>query len=303
MDKEFLSQLFEVDKQSAKNPEIDVLERIPKLVNREEVQQALDGLTGSKVDLEFLEDFLSFNGDTLDATGGLIGKRIREASQLAKDNKTEEQISDEVLNRTRLISSIKSRYAAELHMRDPKYAAFIADVLEPLRPTGGDNVERPLQTIDELMDASMQGFLREAEDEAVAGSGAYEDLIPVASGKYTRIQDFLKSAKMQDLYEGLLKSKTKIAGVAAIGAGLAIFGSIRNKERTRESLSGPPLLPGGNPYERIPNTPMNLSQEPMAQGGQGMSYNVSVNGDQDKIQEFMSRARTSNKRSNARYYA
>jgi hypothetical protein len=108
---------------------------------------------------------------------------------------------------------------------------------------------------------------------------------------------------MRELYEGALKNKGKIAGVAAIATGLAIFGSINKKEHTQEAMSGPPLLPGGNPYERIPSSPMGFSDAPISQNGQGMSYNISVDGDQDNMEQFMNRARISNKWECPRYYA
>jgi hypothetical protein len=100
---------------------------------------------------------------------------------------------------------------------------------------------------------------------------------------------------MREMYQGALRNKGKIAGVAALATGLAVFGSINKKERTQEAMSGPPLLPGGNPYERIPTQQMQIPDAPIASGNQGMSYNISVNGDQAQMEELMNRARISNK--------
>ena len=145
----------------------------------------------------------------------------------------------------------------------------------------------------------MKRFIRESEDEetraARAASESFAETVPLASGKYTRIQDFIKSPQMREMYQGALRNKGKIAGVAAIATGLAIFGSINKKEHTQEAMSGPPLLPGGNPYERIPTQQMQIPDAPIASGNQGMSYNISVNGDQGQMEEFMNRARISNK--------
>ena len=313
MDKDFLSQLLKVDRQSAKNAEIDMLERVPKLVNPEEVQQILNGMTDSSVDLEFLEDFLAFNGEDLDPTGGVIGQRIRAA---ASSTETEEQIAEKISNRVRLIGTMRTRYEAMLETQRPEYAQFNAMLKggEEIAPgivtpsLRGDATERPLGTIEDAIEAMRNRFAREAEDDADRAVRAtlartYTDPGVTASGKYTRIQDFMKSPKMQEIYEGMLKNKGKVAGVAAIATGLAIFGSIKKKERTQEAMSGPPLLPGGNPYERMPNDPMQLSDAPISQNGQGMSYNISVDGDQDNMEQFMNRARISNKWECPRYYA
>jgi hypothetical protein len=312
MDKDFLSKLFKVDRISATNAEINMLERVPKLVNPEEVQQVLDGMIGSSIDLEFLEDFLAFNGEDLDPTGGIIGQRIRNAAV----GKSEEEIAQEISNRVRLIGSIKRRYSAVLETQRPQYAQFNAmleggeEIAEGIITPGlrGEATERSLGTIDEAIENMMKKFIREADDETASALRAslartYADRSSTASGKYTRIQDFMKSPQMRELYEGALKNKGKIAGVAAIATGLAIFGSINKKERTQEAMSGPPLLPGGNPYERIPNSPMGFSDAPISQNGQGMSYNISVDGDQDNIEQFMNRARISNKWECPRYYA
>ena len=312
MNKDFLSELFQVDKKSATNIETGLLKSIPKLVNTEEVQQVLDGMAGSSIDLELLEDFLAFDGDNLDLEGGIIGQRIRNVSA----GKTEEEIAQEITNRIRLIGTIRKRYTAQLESQRPEYLAFDAmleggevtaeGIVTPtLRSAPG---ERPMETIDEAIRRMVDGFKLEADEETErlarsAVSSTFADTGPVVPGKYTRIQDFIKSPKMREMYQGALRNKGKIAGVAALATGLAVFGSINKKERTQEAISGPPLLPGGNPYERIPTQQMQIPDAPIASGNQGMSYNISVDGDQDKMEEFMNRARISNKWKYPRYYA
>lgn len=303
MDKNFLSKLFKVDKKSVTNAEIGILEGIPKLANPGEIQEILDNMTGSSIDIEFLEDFLAFGGDELEAEA-IISQRIRSAAT----GKTEEEIAEEISNRIRLVGSVRRRYSALLEQAQPQYQQFNAlleggeEVAEGVVTPGlrAGKAEESLGTIDEAIESTIRRFVRDAEDEADSAARAaiaatYTDPAAVATGKYTRIQDFMKSAKMQELYEGLLKNKGKVAGAAALATGLMVFGSIKKKEHTQEAISGPPLLPGGNPYERIPNSPMQLSDMQTAQGSQGESYNISINGDQDKIEEFMNRARISNK--------
>ncbi|MFZ4104978.1 hypothetical protein [Flavobacterium sp.] len=315
MDKEFLSQIFKVNKGLAKNIETGILERVPELVNPEEIQEILDGMTGTSIDLEFLQDFLLNDAEDLNPTTGVIAQRMRNASSII--GKTEEEIEEEISERIRLMGSIRTRYGAILETQRPEYAQFQTmleggETISTVDETGKvvelttpslriEATDRPLGTVDDAIKEMIEGFQREAGDKIAFETESniartLADSATTAPGKYTRIQDYLKSAKMQELYEGLLKNKNKIGGIAAITTGLAIFGSIKRKEHTREAVSGPPLLPGGNPYERIPSAEMQMPSAPVSSGGQGMSYNVSVNGDQDNVEEFMDRARISNKR-------
>ncbi len=316
MDQQLLRTLFPVDAISATNVETGQLKSIPKLVELEKVKEVLHGLTGGVGDeaaqIQFLEDFLAMN-ENLPAASEILENRLRNANKASSVPLNEEELSTQINDLRNRVSSISRRYRAVIDSQSDDYSRLTAlfkpgreiasGVLLPdFEPAAVDlGPTKASDAAEDLAKKLINAFgISDAEDQSVNQSLSNSSVNN--SGKYTRIQDFLKSAKMQEVYNGLLKNKTKIIGAAAIGTGLAIFGSIRSKERTQESLSGPPLLPGGNPYERIPNTPMNLSEAPIAQGSQGMSYNVSVNGDQDQAEEFMTRARTSSKRPNTRYY-
>lgn len=305
MNNKFLKQIFGLNETSI-NSETGLLNSVPSLVDRDSFDDILSSINqkSKQIDAQFVEDFIAYGSGS--SGTDVVTNRIRAAGKLS--GKSIKDIDQEVTERLTLITNVKERYASSQRAANADYAV-IRELIESSKADLVDSEQKPLS---DVVDDLMNKFRRESAADEAAAVASEQDITNrisgsltdnTGSGKYTRIQDYLKSAKMKEVYEGLLKNKTKIAGVAAIGTGLAIFGSIRNKERTQESLSGPPLLPGGNPYERIPNTPMNLSEAPTAQSNQGMSYNVSVNGDQDKIQEFMTRARTSNKRSNARYYA
>ena len=310
MDKKFLSKLFNMDTPSATNLETGRLNRIPGFVDSKEIEDILSSINGKskKVDLQFVEDFLAFIDDDNQAAN-LINQRIRSA---ASAGTTEEAISEEIFSRISLVSSAKNSYQAN-RLAETDEMIAIRDTLER---ASVKKIERATTTLPEMVDTFMEEAsglakgtddeIRAAVDRAIASSydasGSAPAPAPVA-GKYTRIQDFMKSPQMRELYEGALKNKGKIAGVAAIATGLAIFGSINKKERTREAMSGPPLLPGGNPYERIPTQQMQIPDAPIASGNQGMSYNISVDGDQDNMEQFMNRARISNKWEGSRYYA
>jgi hypothetical protein len=306
MDKDFLSNLFKTDIGSATNAETGILGSIPKLVNAEEVQQVLDGMSGSSIKMDLLEDFLSFNEDPI-RTENMIAERTRNAA-VAEGINDEKVIAARISNRQRTIGLIRQRYTALENQKDEVYQQFkrfaedggavtAEGVITP-RITK-EATEDSMGTISESIESMMKRFIRENEDNetraARAASESFAETVPLASGKYTRIQDFIKSPQMREMYQGALRNKGKIAGVAALATGLAVFGSINKKERTQEAMSGPPLLPGGNPYERIPTQQMQIPDAPIASGNQGMSYNISVNGDQGQMEELMNRARISNK--------
>ena len=298
MDKEFLKSLFETDRPGALNVETGGLERIPSLVNAEDVQDILQ-LDG-KIDMQFLEDFMAYGEDSNQASA-LITQRIRAA---ASATATEEEISTEIFQRINLISSVRSSYEADRLLTTERMIA----IREALENAEVERVGTGTTKLSDLVDKFLSDFGREADDGARAAldraiADSYSGSPPVSPGKYTRIQDFIKSPQMREMYQGALRNKGKIAGVAALATGLAVFGSINKKERTQEAISGPPLLPGGNPYERIPTQQMQIPDAPIASGNQGMSYNISVDGDQDKMEEFMNRARISNKWKYPRYYA
>ena len=298
MDKEFLKSLFETDTPGAFNVETGGLERIPSLVNAEEVQDILQ-LDG-KIDMQFLEDFMAYGEDSNQASA-LITQRIRAA---ASATATEEEISSKIFERINLVSSVRSSYEADRLSTTERMIA----IREALENAEVERVGTGTTKLSDLVDKLLSDFGREADDEARAAldraiADSYSGSPPVSPGKYTRIQDFIKSPQMREMYQGALRNKGKIAGVAALATGLAVFGSINKKERTQEAMSGPPLLPGGNPYERIPTQQMQIPDAPIASGNQGMSYNISVDGDQDKMEEFMNRARISNKWKYPRYYA
>ena len=124
------------------------------------------------------------------------------------------------------------------------------------------------------------------------------DAMNAALGLREEGSDFFKSTKYQrfslkDFQEGgkyfdLVKSPTVRKGALAV-AGLIVGSFIysANKGRSEEDMQGPPLLPGGSPYEdALPARSLNI-QDLSNQGyNMGVSYNVSLYGNRDAIASF-----------------
>lgn len=77
-------------------------------------------------------------------------------------------------------------------------------------------------------------------------------------------------------------------GITALVAGSLVYSKVR--DITTDSVTGPPLLPGGNPYEEgvnnqanIPGSDYNLQNMPY---NPGMSYKINLSGSNELIQKF-----------------
>lgn len=105
---------------------------------------------------------------------------------------------------------------------------------------------------------------------------------------YTRFSRMLKSGGVSDLFQDSIIRNSAYAMV-----GLAAFGFIYSatKERTQESIEGPPLLPGGSAYETdFPRSMPTLSDlKYLNPTTAAMRYQIHLNGNQrdvEKLQEL-----------------
>jgi hypothetical protein len=108
-----------------------------------------------------------------------------------------------------------------------------------------------------------------------------------SNGAYTRVQDFMDSPALRQVYE----NPTIRRGAMGLAA-LAVFGFVYSarKDRTSDEMSGPPLLPGGSAYESdMPKYVPSLSNlkylNPVVAG---MQYKINVNGSQKDIEKMQS---------------
>lgn len=173
-----------------------------------------------------------------------------------------------------------------------------ADDIDPVLRTlserleDADSLPAPIMSMDDITEETIR---RIEELESLAASAADEALgvgSDVVTPGYTRIGSMFKkfiSGSGGDFSAMFAANKGKIA-IGATAAGLAVLALKIKKDRTPEDISGPPLLPGGNPYETIPSAVSSLPQAPNAESNMGTSYNVSINGDQEQINQFMAAA-------------
>ncbi len=171
--------------------------------------------------------------------------------------------------------------------------AMVSAIEDAMVLAGDEPVVGGIDTILQNVSAEIDDL--EATAEATRRSLNEAIIDEVIPAKYTRAGDYLKrvlneNPQLGSMVKGAFQNKGKVLAGAATAAGLAIFAMKKRGDRTQDEISGPPLLPGGNPYENLPTAASQLPQAPVSQGSAGASYNVSINATQDQIDEFMLRA-------------
>jgi len=324
-DRGILGQVLKVERGQATNLETGALTDIPTLANKAEIDTLIDNMISAgelpekinsnflpqKIDSQFLEEFRLVNSSDEGVAEALITKRISASKQPLDSLATQTQINErmaeianEVNERLLTLKLIKQRISLRGSLEQDEFKV-IASYFQGKGATGtpslaGVTDDKVLSSFDEAIDRIVAQYV---PDEITAadiqraidmGVGSAAPTTPPNAAKYTRIQDFIKRGDFQELYQGVVKHKNKFLAAAAVAVGLTAYAKINKKDHSQEALSGPPLLPGGNPYERIPSNPMMISDAPIASSDGGVSYNISINEDQEKLEEFMSRARITN---------
>lgn len=304
LSKQNIGRALKVDRASALDAETGILRSIPKLQNIEAVSEAIAGSpVGASIDIEFIEDLVAMSTEDSSQVETLIRQRIEAARPAVASESMEETtarlnaIEREVQERVRELKLTAQRGSVVTYLESDEYKAFTSLLVgdEAMGTTGltGSRTSTGALTIEELVNQNLDSLripdfpAEEFLDEIIQ---SYTDAPKPAPAKFTRIQDLIKGPQAQKAMQALMKNKGKVSAVAALATGLAIFASKKNKEHTEDSITGPPLLPGGNPYERIPRSPMSLEDPTFANPTVGNSYNVSLNADREKTEEFIARA-------------
>lgn len=108
--------------------------------------------------------------------------------------------------------------------------------------------------------------------------------VTVKRTPYKRIADKIHEREFLDIIQRPAVKKTLYGMAALIGFSFAYQGT---QDRTAADMAGPPLLPGGSAYETSPGLgPVNIENVPYTGYNSGMSYQVSLHGDQDSINRF-----------------
>jgi hypothetical protein len=159
-------------------------------------------------------------------------------------------------------------------------AMIDADELEDVRASLEAKGEVTAANISEDADEELRkliNLVNETEDSGSARPAVYK--------RFTEKLDDFKNLFKEDK---LIRRGT--LAIAALAIGSLAYSEIR--DRTVDDVAGPPLLPGGNPYEQ--NYPTRGYQLGDFGGGgynQGASYQVSIQGGRDEIEKFNAAAR------------
>lgn len=255
--------------------------------------KGLEDVVNPAIDNNLINDMLTLAAEKQERAEELVASSYRNR---LRSNVPIEQLSDEAveqstqayLNRLRqLIALRRAQDGYELmRIQNPALASAVEEA--------GDTPV--VNSIDSLLEQSMRELGQlESTDEAMRRSLGEAIADEVTPTKYTRVGDYLKRSinsnpQAASAFQTLGQNKGKVLAGAATAAGLAIFAFRRKGDRTEGDLTGPPLLPGGNPYENLPTAASQAPQAPMAQGRAGTSYSVSVNASEDQMNELMQRA-------------
>lgn len=146
-------------------------------------------------------------------------------------------------------------------------------------------IESRLGSLTARMSAAIPLDPEEAEkissDIAEGASTAVREVFDVAKSPYRRISEMIKDSDSS--LRKIIDSrgfKGFAAGAVALIAGSFIYQNRKQKDHTQDAISGPPLMPGGNPYEA--NYPsLQAAQEDFVPANPtiaGMQYRINTTG-------------------------
>lgn len=130
-------------------------------------------------------------------------------------------------------------------------------------------------------DTTTDKSFREGLDLALDG----EDYSAFTKTKFTRFSDYIKSGRLKELFSENKLFRNSIYGATALIA--ASFAYQGFKDRTEDSIKGPPLLPGGSAYEsQYPQRAPEIPQLGTISYNPGMSYKVNLYGNRGAVRNF-----------------
>lgn len=298
---------------------------VPKLIDLN-VVGVRDTLAKVSIDMQFIEDLAALSNssaENINDIEALISEsfesRLRQkyasASRVISDDealqlsrsyvsflrkvKVHRQSKYELLKTMQRLNIVGEEARAAAAAIDPSNASAIRTLSESLEETATAGVDTPGVISVEDLEEQLSRRIAEAER---ASAESFETLAGVTdeapvTAKFTpfgeMIRKFYKGqGGKASTFFAANKGKIAIASgiTATAAAGLAVFGMKLRKDRTEDDITGPPLLPGGNPYETLPNNQSPILASSAESSGMGTSYNVSINSNQEEVQKFMNAA-------------
>jgi hypothetical protein len=107
---------------------------------------------------------------------------------------------------------------------------------------------------------------------------------PAPTRNYKQFMDSWRDGQLGEAFKNPTVKKSAYAAAALIGASLIYSAT---KDRTEDSISGPPLLPGGSAYENLAQRQAVMPNVSMFSGyNEGTSLQVNIEGSRDQIESF-----------------
>lgn len=203
----------------------------------------------------------------------MSGRSLTEATQLAVIGEaTPDRVTDEVLRNE---ANLQARIIKAQFDRSQFQGDF--DTLEQ-RGTASS-----VKELEDLLSGGTDGS-RSISDDVIQSVLDEEPDAPITKVKFKRFSQKIKDGEFTKLFkEPIIRNSALAIGALAIGS--LAYSSYR--DRTVDDMTGPPLLPGGSPYEsnyptRIPQIP-NLSNDGYETGN---NYDININGSPEDIEKF-----------------
>jgi hypothetical protein len=263
-------------------------------------------------------DFGEYSGEVLPeirlrATGETIPEFLGQDSERMFEDFVQLHISGDQKNTAKLIMQKRfaddpeaaKAYIDELKMIGMRYEGKSAEISPAVREmldqfSPGVNMTMPMTTAD-ILDTFDRSVGPLVEDEATAVRSALREGADAYSGASTGGEIPFKGIgemisehfpKIGKIGNRIGEHKFAIAGtVAAATAGAVVYHKMRNRDHTPEAVTGPPLLPGGNPYERRDNTTVQYPDFSSTEIDDNTeSYNIAVMGTNKQMKKFINQA-------------
>jgi|694.fasta_scaffold13956_2 hypothetical protein len=252
----------------------------------------LTRLRNAKYYEKFNDDTAKSILDILGAEDAVTKANVKEKAEVALRELIEGGQSDNLegaIYRKLLGTEIADDLSASLIEIDPVTAAEAENQVRIINEVflndqlGADELDN-LRALGSISDDIVPQDAADIIPEILKSLGE-DDSTAVKKVPYER----LSISKLKEMFDNKLFRRGTIA-VGALALGSLTYSAIR--DRTTDDITGPPLLPGGNPYEK--NVPFRLPEIGTFDSfgySMGNSYKVSLSGDQGQIEKFNNAAR------------
>jgi hypothetical protein len=172
------------------------------------------------------------------------------------------------------------------------------DLFDRFKADLDTRVKSPTSILDDLYPTGATDPAAEAADDLLRA------VLDPSDVPYRRITD--KFPAINDMLSMVSRNKSKfIIGAAALASGAYLYSKRKPNDVSADSVMGPPLLPGGSPYEMPPTE---FVQYPDFSGtnnseGLGESYELQMAGSQDQVQRFIEMTQSMGQGTTANVYS